>query len=401
MNAKIIKDPVHGYIEMEDYALRLLDSPVLQRLRYVRQLGFSFLVYPGANHTRFEHSLGTMFLADVACRRFQLPEDEYRLVVSAALLHDIGHGPYSHASEPLMEQYLHRTHDEIRPVIDTTTAGVLAEAGVDPEELSQVVEGKHPLSGIIHGDFDVDRMDYLLRDAYYTGAPYGTVDAQRLIRHLIRYPDGTVLDENGVNAAESLLIARTLMRPTVYYHHVSRIGESMFQLAALEHCAGMGEEEIQQFLRFDDAGCMHSLRTSENPVSRGIALRLYERRLYKRAVYAGSDQINPAIWQEGITLEKSRDLAAQIAETAGIRAEEVLVDIPPIPREMSLGVRVQSRNAVTNFEELSPRIRTLNMTRREQWRLGIYTVPEHRDAVGDAACEVLHIKKPTRQDTLF
>ncbi|PKG33353.1 HD domain-containing protein, partial [Methanoregula sp.] len=126
MNAKIIKDPVHGYIEMEDYALRLLDSPVLQRLRYVRQLGFSFLVYPGANHTRFEHSLGSMFLANVACRRFQLPEDEHRLVVSAALLHDIGHGPYSHASEPLMEQYLHRTHDEIRPVIDATTTSVLA-----------------------------------------------------------------------------------------------------------------------------------------------------------------------------------------------------------------------------------------------------------------------------------
>jgi HD superfamily phosphohydrolase len=175
----------------------------------------------------------------------------------------------------------------------------------------------------------------------------------------------------------------------------------MFQLAALEHCAGMSGEERRQFLRLDDAGGMHALRTSKNPVTRGIALRLYERRLYKRAVYTGSDQINPVTWQDGITLEKSRNLASQIAETAGIRAEEVLVDIPPIPREMSLGVRVQSRNAVTNFEELSPRIQTLNMTRREQWRLGIYTVPEHRDAVCDAACEVLHIKKPTRQDTLF
>jgi len=398
---KIIKDPVHGYIEMEDFALKLLDSPVLQRLRYVRQLGFSFLVYPGANHTRFEHSLGTMFLADVACRRFQLTEDERRLVVSAALLHDIGHGPFSHASEPLMEQYLHRTHDEIRPVIDTATGNLLTGAGVDSEELSLVVDGKHPLSSIIHGDFDVDRMDYLLRDAYYTGAPYGTVDAQRLIRHLIRYPDGTVLDENGVNAAESLLIARTLMRPTVYYHHVSRIGESMFQLAALEHCTSVSGEEIQRFLRLDDAGCMHSLRTSENPVARELMFRLYERRLYKRAVYAGSDQINPATWQEGITLEKSRDLAARIAGQAGIRPEDVLVDIPPIPREMSLGVRVQSRNAVTSFEELSPRIRTLNMTRREQWRLGVYTLPEYREVVGDTACEVLHIKKPTRQDTLF
>ena len=252
---KIIKDPVHGYIEVEDFALALLDSPALQRLRYIRQLGFSYLVYPGANHTRFEHSLGTMFLADVACRRFRLPEDERTLVVAAALLHDIGHGPFSHASEPLMEKYLHRTHDEIDPVVEEQVGTCSATSGIQPDELCAVVKGKHPLSGIIHGDFDVDRMDYLLRDAYYTGAPYGTVDAQRLIRHLIRYPEGTVLDENGVNAAESLLIARTLMRPTVYYHHVSRIGESMFQLAALEH---LRETRVTPavLLRMDDpAAC--------------------------------------------------------------------------------------------------------------------------------------------------
>ena len=95
------------------------------------------------------------------------------------------------------------------------------------------MKGTHELSGIIHGDLDVDRMDYLLRDAYYTGAPYGAVDAQRLIRHLIRTDEGIALDENGVNAAESLLIARTQMRPNVYFHHVSRIGESMFQLAVI------------------------------------------------------------------------------------------------------------------------------------------------------------------------
>jgi uncharacterized protein len=398
---KIIKDPVHGYIEVEEYALRLLDSPVLQRLRYVKQLGFSFLVYPGANHTRFEHSLGTMFLADVACRRFQLPEDERTLVVAAALLHDIGHGPFSHASEPLMEQYLHRTHDEIAPVIDPRTTDLLSTAGIEVKELCAVVKGKHPLSGIIHGDFDVDRMDYLLRDAYYTGAPYGTVDAQRLIRHLIRDPEGTVLDENGVNAAESLLIARTLMRPTVYYHHVSRIGESMFQLAALEHCAGLAQDEIQQFLRMDDPACFHALRISEKPVTRELALRLYERRLYKRAVYAGSDQVSSTSWQDGISLEKSREYAARIASQAGIRPEEVLVDIPPAPGEMSLGVRVQNRHSVMSFEELSPRIRTLNMTRREQWRLGVYTLPEYRETVADTVCEILHIRKPDRQDTLF
>jgi HD superfamily phosphohydrolase len=174
---KIIKDPVHGYVEVEDYALALLE-----RLRYVRQLGFSYLVYPGANHTRFEHSLGTMFLADVACRRFDLADDERTLVTAAALLHDIGHGPYSHASEPLMESLLGRTHDDIGPLVEAQAGSLLRDAGVDPAELCTVVRGRHPLSGIIHGDLDVDRMDYLLRDAYYTGAPYGTVDAQRLIR---------------------------------------------------------------------------------------------------------------------------------------------------------------------------------------------------------------------------
>ena len=300
-----------------------------------------------------------------------------------------------------MEKYLHRTHDEIEPVVEECAAGLLSASGVDPWELCAVVRGKHPLSGIIHGDFDVDRMDYLLRDAYYTGAPYGTVDAQRLIRHLIRYPDGTVLDENGVNAAESLLIARTLMRPTVYYHHVSRIGESMFQLAALEHCTGMGSDGAHQFLRMDDTGCLYALLASENAIARGIALRLYERRLYKRAIYAGSDQVNSTAYQDGIPLEESRKSAERIAEYAGIRPEDVLVDIPPIPREMTLGIRVQNRHSVTSFEEISPRIRTLNMTRREQWRLGVYTLPEYRETVADAACEVLHIKKPTRQDTLF
>jgi HD superfamily phosphohydrolase len=398
---KIIKDPVHGYVEVEDFALALLDSPALQRLRYVRQLGFSYLVYPGANHTRFEHSLGTMFLADVACRRFGLEDEERILVTASALLHDIGHGPFSHASEPLMVAFLHRTHDDIGMIVEEQAGSILRASGIDADELCAVVQGKHPLSGIIHGDLDVDRMDYLLRDAYYTGAPYGTVDAQRLIRHLIRTPEGTVLDENGVNAAESLLIARTLMRPTVYYHHVSRIGESMFQLAMLGHLEGKGEATARELLHMDDATCLHTLRTSDNPVSRDLADRIYGRRLYKRALYAGSDQVNIAAFQDGMPLLAIRELAARIAERAGISPHEVLVDIPSIPSELSLGVRVKNRHAVVAFEEISPRIRTFNATRREQWRLGVYTLPGYQEQVAEAGCEVLHVKKPTRQDTLF
>ena len=398
---KIIKDPVHGYIEVEDFALALLDLPVLQRLRYIKQLGFSYLVYPGANHTRFEHSLGTMFLADVASRRFGLTETEHTLVVAAALLHDIGHGPFSHASEPLMQKYLGCSHDDIEMMVEEQAGEVLLAQGINPGELCAIIKGNHSLSGIIHGDLDVDRMDYLLRDAYYTGAPYGSVDAQRLIRHLIRTSEGTVIDENGVNAAESLLIARTMMRPTVYFHHVSRIAESMYQLAVLEHLDGTSKEIARSLFKMDDASCLHALQISENPGASDLAVRLYERRLYKRALFAGSDQVNTTLYDPGVPLEKCRELAGKIASGAGLMPHQVLVDIPPVPGEMSLGVRVNSRHAVVGFNEISPRIRTLNTTRREQWRLGVYTLPEYRDQVAEVSYDVLHIKKPTRQDTLF
>jgi hypothetical protein len=301
-----------------------------------------------------------------------------------------------------MEQFLHTTHDDIDRILGPETRILLEEHGISPAELCQVVRGKHRLSGIIHGDLDVDRMDYLLRDAYYTGAPYGTVDAQRLIRHLIQTADGgTVLDENGVNAAESLLIARTLMRPSVYFHHVSRIGESMFQLAVLEHTGGGDGEMIRQLMAMDDPACMHALRTSENRIARGLADRLYGRRLYKRALYATTDQVNSPAFHAGVPISTCRGYAERIAEMAGLQPHEVLVDIPAVPRELSLGVRVKNRHAVVSFEEFSPRIRTLNATRREQWRLGVYTLPEHRDTVAEAGCAVLHIRKPTRQDTLF
>jgi HD superfamily phosphohydrolase len=130
-------------------------------------------------------------------------------------------------------------------------------------------------------------------------------------------------------------------------------------------------------------------------------MRLYERRLYKRALYAGSDQVNMTMYENGVTIDKCREYAHRIASRAGILPHEVLVDIPSIPTEMSLGVRVKNRHAVVRFEEISPRIQTLNTTRREQWRLGVYTLPQYREAVAEAGSEVLRIKKPTRQETLF
>lgn len=399
---KIIKDPVHGYVEVDDPLLTLLDAPVMQRLRAIRQLGFSYLVYPGANHTRFEHSLGTMHLAGLMARQLGLPADETLLVKTAALLHDIGHGPFSHAIEPFMEEYTGRSHHHIREVlVSTGTWDLITDAGTDPEAVCALIEGEHPLGGIIHGDLDVDRMDYLLRDAHYTGVPYGTVDAHRLIRSVMLTDGGMVLRESGINAAESLLIARTLMRPAVYFHHVGRIAEGLFGLALYYHVStGIGRAETGGLVRMDDGACMQTLRTSPALRAQDLVIRLQQRNLFKRALYIGKDQVNTAALP-GIRFQhEERAIAAEIADQAGVREEEVLVDIPEFPHEMSMAVQVRHRHQTVQLEELSPMMKTLNETRQGQWRLGVYAPTTVSEQVGEAAASTLYIRKPTTQGKL-
>jgi len=398
---KIVKDPVHGYVEIDEALLPLLDSPVLQRLRYIRQLGFSYLVYPGANHTRFEHALGAMHLAGLVSRQIGLDDHDRLAVSAAALLHDIGHGPFSHASEPLIEELLGHDHADVGAILqEGDLTGALERTGINPEEIISLIAGDHPLAEIIHGSLDVDRMDYLLRDAHYTGAPYGTVDTQRLIRHIVLTPEGIALDENGVNAAESLLIARTLMRSTVYYHHVSRIAHSMFVLAALSHLSSQPESAVRPFLRDNDSGCLTTLLRSSDPVARDLMQRLYQRRLFKRAVYVGREQVNVPSLQGKRSLNDLRNISREIAGHAGIPGHFLLIDIPDFPGNMAIEIQVQSRHALASLEDVSPLVTTLNETRREQWRLGVYTLPEYRDRVALAATEILHIRKPTLQNKL-
>lgn len=392
---KQIKDPVHGYIEVPDELMPLLDADIVQRLHSIRQLGFSYLVYPGANHTRFEHSLGAMHLASLVCRNIQLPADETRLVCTAALLHDIGHGPYSHASERLRSLFGEFSHDDILPLL-TGVKPILAELGTEPQEIADIVAGRHPLASIIHGDLDVDRMDYLLRDAHYTGVPYGTLDAGRLIQSLIIDEGGLVLKESGMPAAESLLIARTLMGPSVYYHHVGRIAEEMFLAAGRRHFT---DDAIDEFMRMDDVSGTMLLLGSQSPVTRDLMTRIRLRRLFKRAVYVGGDLIDIRRITRLRNTERER-LRMEIAERAGVEESKVILDIPPLRKEMHMDVRVRVLHDLVPFEEIVPLLALMNKTRQGQWRLGVYTVPESREKVSSAAQDVLGIARPTKQDKL-
>ena len=399
---KIIQDPVHGYVEVDERILPLLDSLPVQRLRYIKQLGFSNLVYPGANHTRFEHSLGTMHLARLMSLSLGLSNDDVLMVTASALLHDIGHGPYSHATEPLMEKYLGKSHQEIDSLITKgSIADELSGLNLDSADVCSMVVGEHYLSGIIHGDLDVDRMDYLLRDAHYTGVPYGTVDAHRLIRSTNLTDKGLVLKENGINAAESLLIARTLMRPAVYFHHVSRIAEAMVKHAALEHLKATDFGDLNEILLMDAGMFYTRMSNSPSEEARLLIKNLHSRNLYKRAVYIGMDQVKFSSLQKLIELKDERSIARSVCEMAGIAETEVLVDIPPISSSMSIEVQVRNHNDLVSLEDLSPLTGTLNETRKSQWRMGIYTTSENRRLVEQAAYEVLNIEKPTKQDKLI
>ena len=221
MSFEVVRDPLWNNIRLEPEALAVIDTPAFQRLRYVRQLGHAFLVYPGATHTRFEHALGTYHLAG------RLTQD--RDVRLAALLHDIGHYPFSHALE---EAGLPR-HESLgsRYLRSGALARVLEDAGVSIERLLQLIQGTStsPLAGIVAGSLDVDKLDYLSRDATMCGVPYGVIDVDRLLTSLTLTPQGVALHAKGLAALESLLFAKYQMYRNVYWHHAVRSATAMFK----------------------------------------------------------------------------------------------------------------------------------------------------------------------------
>src|SRR6056297_1588609 len=259
-----IKDSVHDHIDINGVAEALLDTPTVQRLRHISQLGTVQLVYPSANHTRFEHSLGVYHLADRALDELGVEGRQAERVRAAALLHDVGHGPFSHNIEELTYRQTGKYHDDVDELLASGAVGeTLRDHDLDPAHIAGLVAGDGQFGQLVSGELDVDRMDYLVRDAHHTGVPYGTIDTGRLIREL-RFVDGElVLDEGNVQTAESLLLARALMNPTVYSHHVARIAKSMLRRGT-ERLLRETDVTAEQLRRWDDCDLLVGLRGSES-----------------------------------------------------------------------------------------------------------------------------------------
>lgn len=226
---KRVYDEVHGYIDLSEVELRVVDTPYFQRLRFIKQLAIAWYVYPGATHTRFSHSLGVMHIMGLAAQRlydegYIHSADDVQLLRIAALLHDIGHTPFSHAIEPHFRERLGLGHEEMSRLIicESEIKDVLGAYGYDYRTVIALLEGRHrePVyNQLLSSDMDVDRMDYLIRDALHTGVTYGTIDLQRIVTTLTIDGEGNlaVLDK-GIDALENFYLARTHMYRAVYYH---------------------------------------------------------------------------------------------------------------------------------------------------------------------------------------
>lgn len=388
---KVIRDPIHDYIELDELALDLIDTPHIQRLRRIRQLGFSNLVYPGANHTRFEHSLGVYHLAGHLVKQFE--KHEQMELLAAALLHDIGHGPFSHATEPIIEKYTRRSHDDVEGLLKKgAISDVLEKYSLSPSVIARHIKGETYQGQIINSEIDVDRMDYLVRDAHYTGVAFGLIDHIRLIHELQFNENRLVLNIGGIQAAESLLVSRFLMQPTVYFHHVSRIAESMC-LRASEYMIENEDLTPQEFQRMDDVSFMTRMRNS-NGYAGMIAKRLDERQLFKRALYTDFNSINIDISN---ARKKIKRLETEIAEASCVPPEDVIVDIPEKPEIIEMKANILFNGKMIPIDRASSIVVSLKKAELDSWRLGVFTPAQYREKVGAAAREIFELKKDTKQ----
>ncbi len=353
MSVEIIRDPLWNNIRLDSLSFELIDTPAFQRLRYVRQLGLAFMVYPGATHSRFEHALGTYHLTRRTLTLFE-EQDEYQLVDRgecmliriAALLHDIGHYPFSHALEEIGAMH----HEEVaRPLIVDGEVGEILrrELGADaPDHIMALIrrESESPLQGLISGSIDLDKLDYLRRDAFMCGVSYGEIDVDRLINALVILIDPengeprVGMIEKGLSALESLLFARYQMYRNVYWHHAVRSATAMYKRLVAD-ALDAGALDAQTLAGFTDEGILHVLgQRAPSPLLR--ALR--ERRLYKRAFECPAAHLEPDA-AEWIADDRVLTMAVEnaVAVELGLTPGEVLLDYPTKTQMLGLDLLVR------------------------------------------------------------
>ena len=344
MKDRVFRDPVHGLVEFkgDDRPIaELLDTHAVQRLRRIKQMGFAWLVYPGAEHSRFGHALGAFHVAQRVTARLDLAPAVARHVKVAALLHDVGHGPFSHAWEHVFSGNDHE-HWGGRIVAEDRElhAALAALDPALPETLRAFWTKRYAPAyarKLVSSQLDVDRLDYLLRDGHYSGAGYATYDLDWIIHAIgvatIDTPDGAredlVVDyRRGRYAVEQYLFARSYMYAQVYHHKTVRAAEHMFVMAMARFAqlardgaepAGLwiagamarGEPvSVEAYLRLHDVSLVTALdrwaESADDPVLRDLATRLVDRRLFKTIDLGDDRAAADRVWPAALAVARRR-----------------------------------------------------------------------------------------------
>ena len=405
-----IKDPLYGYIRLTDVERKVIDTLAVQRLRRIRQLAGAEFVYPAANHTRFEHVLGTMYLAGVVCESLpvHLTGEEKQKVRLAALLHDVGHAPFSHLFEPLLLKYMGRNHEDVSRwiIAESTLTGVINRLGFDAEDLSGLAVGKpsksdRPFLGqIISSSFDVDKMDFVVRDSYHTGAGYGSVDVFRLIYTMDVLDGNLAVDATALSALESLILARLESFKAIYFHRASRAVQMML-LRALEAARTdltiLGAKTADEYMEWDDYMVWSKLcaNARSREIVREIAARKLLKCAYERTFYAKDELASSVFTNENVRLK----LEEEIASKAKVPVSDVGIDVPTLPSvpyhyAMNIGpidipIFFKTRSGEKVPEKITKLSKVLDDLRVFMNIVRVYTKEEYRKQVGDAAADVL------------
>ncbi|MEM0086651.1 MAG: HD domain-containing protein [Candidatus Micrarchaeaceae archaeon] len=380
-----IRDPLLGNIILTNLEKEIISTKYMQRLNYVRQLGFVYLVYPSANNSRFEHSLGTMQITkEIAKNVFKrISSDELEELACGALLHDIGHGPFSHVLDEAVKKYLKKDHVDIgEEIVENTEIGEMIEKkGLS---IREVVRSMHGLGrgGIIGGSLGSDRIDYLLRDSYHIGVAYGVIDYNR-IKNKIAFDKEPVIYEEAIEGAESMLIARYFMFTSVYNHHTSVIASEMFK-KALDGAITAGEFDPKELSTLTDYQLMY--RLSQYKESRDIIARINERRLFKRVIYKDISGIkNP----KSLLNEVAEEL-----ESGGIGQEDFVTTLVEYKsNDNDMPVIDKKGKKIGMLSEMSPLVNTLIGMLNNRKKMLVASSPETRKKAERIASKIVDISK--------
>jgi len=422
-----VKDPVHGYIYFTEVEKRLIDSRPLQRLRRIRQLAGAELVYPGACHSRFLHSLGVMHLSGMLAERLAiqgyLNKDDVQKVRAAGLLHDVGHGPFSHVYEEVLDKRRGMSHEDVTRMIvrGSEVKDALSDYGFTASEVADLSVGrlkatdKPYLNQVIAGPLSSDVMDYLLRDSYFAGVEFGRVDVRRLIDSIDVVEGSLAVDYPGaLYVLESLLIARIEMFNAVYFHRTVRAANVMLSKSmelADEHLGLTSFKNVEDYLQLNDMSVtmkLLALSSLEESLLKAQTLmkKLLSRELlksaYELAAYRQDEFLTSLFSNESVR----RQLEREICVKAGIDSDFVVIDVPTAPSvpaypsvegpaAIPLYVRGTDKLMERRFTELSPLMASLNSFINI---VRVYTTSEFRDRVGRACVEIFK-RKPLSERT--